>query len=34
MGTSFARIEAQIGRPLVHGDVELVNWMQAEFAAG
>ncbi len=34
MGTSFARIEAQIGRPLVHGDVELVNWMQAEFARG
>ena len=34
MGTSFARIEAQLGRPLVPGDVELHNWVQAEFARG
>lgn len=34
MGTSFARIEAQIGRPLTHHDVELHNWAQAEFARG
>jgi len=34
MGTSFSRIEAQIGRPLTHHDVELHNWAQAEFARG
>lgn len=32
MGTSFARIAAQLGRDLVPGDVELHNWAQAEFA--
>ncbi|MDO8363341.1 MAG: amidase family protein [Actinomycetota bacterium] len=32
MGTSFARIAAQIGRALVPGDVEPVNWVQAEYA--
>lgn len=32
MGASFARIEEQVGRPLQPGDVELVNWVQAEFA--
>ena len=34
MGASFARIAEQMGRDLVPGDVELVNWMQAEFARG
>jgi len=32
MGTSFARIEAQLGRSLGPDDVEPVNWVQAEFA--
>ncbi len=32
MGTSFARIAEQLGRDLVPGDVEPVNWAQAEFA--
>ncbi len=34
MGASFARIEAQLGRPLGPDDVELVNRVQAEFARG
>jgi len=34
MGTSFARIAEQVGRPLTVGDVEPVNWAQAEFARG
>lgn len=34
MGASFARIEAQLGRPLGEHDVELVNRVQAEFARG
>jgi len=34
MGTSFSRVADQIGRELVPGDVELVNWVQAEFARG
>lgn len=32
MGTSFARIAAQLGRDLQPGDVELHNWVQAEYA--
>jgi len=32
MGTSLSRIEAQLGRTLGPGDVEPVNWAQAEFA--
>jgi amidase len=32
MGTSFARIAEQLERTLVPGDVEPVNWAQAEFA--
>lgn len=32
MGASFARIEAQLGRPLGEDDVELVNRAQAELA--
>ncbi|MDO8390610.1 MAG: amidase family protein [Actinomycetota bacterium] len=34
MGTAFTRVAEQIGRDLVPGDVELVNWAQAEFARG
>jgi len=34
MGTSFARIAAQLGRDLEPGDVELHNWVQSEFARG
>jgi amidase len=34
MGASFARIEAQLGRPLGAADVELVNRVQAEYARG
>ena len=32
MGASFARVEAQIGRPLTDDDVELHNRAQAEYA--
>jgi len=32
MGTSFARIAAQLGRELTHEDIEPVNWAQGEFA--
>jgi amidase len=32
MGTSFARLAAQLGRELQSGDVELHNWAQAESA--
>jgi amidase len=32
MGVAFARVAAQLGRDLVPGDVEPVNWAQAEFA--
>ena len=32
MGTSFARIAAELGRDLEPGDVELHNWVQAEYA--
>lgn len=32
MGVSFARVAAQLGRDLEPGDVESVNWAQAEFA--
>ena len=34
MGTAFARIAAQLGRELAPGDVELHNWVQAEYARG
>ena len=34
MGAAFARIEAQLARPLGDDDVELVNRVQAEFARG
>ena len=32
MGASFARVAQQVGRELQPGDVELVNWAQAEYA--
>jgi len=32
MGASFARVAAQLGRELQPGDVELHNWVQAEYA--
>lgn len=32
MGASFARVAAQLGRELRPGDVEPVNWSQAEYA--
>jgi amidase len=34
MGASFARVAAQLGRDLQPGDVELHNWVQAEYARG
>jgi amidase len=34
MGASFARVEAQLGRPLTDDDIELHNRVQAEYARG